>query len=160
MNVQNAGALMPGPSRDRSHPGASSIIEDAGVAAGSRVLTRRGEVLVESLSVGEEVLTPIGEFSRVTFLAFSRPSLVDAAACPAHAIRIERDAFGPMQPHRDVVVSPGQMLLVAEGPRMAETLLGRSRISLDRPGGPIVRVGLDPPAAMMVEGLALGGSIR
>ena len=128
----------------------------AGIAAGSRVQTRRGEVVVESLTIGEDVLTPRGDFARVKSLSCSRARF--GTGRPASTVRIRQDAFGPMQPHRDVVVAPGQMLITGEGPTIAEALLGGERVVRASVAGQrMVCVQLEPTSAMMVDGIAMSG---
>jgi hypothetical protein len=77
-------------------------------AAGTRILTRRGEVAVEDLEVGDEALALLrGGFSRVAWIGQRR---MRCAATPRPAdhwpLRVREGAFGPHRPHRDLLLSP------------------------------------------------------
>ncbi len=120
-----------------------------GIAYGSRVQTRRGEVLAENLSVGEQVLTARGRFRTVRSVRIDRPPA-------ASAVRITRDAFGSMRPACDVVVTPDQTLLTENFLATASSLVN-GRTVLRCPDAPARLVGivLDEPDCMIVDGLAI-----
>lgn len=76
-------------------------------AAGTRIRTRRGEVAVEALAVGDEVALLRGGFAPVAWLGHRE---VDCTALrhPAEGwpLRVRAHAFGPGAPHRDLFLSP------------------------------------------------------
>jgi hypothetical protein len=76
--------------------------------AGTRILTRRGEVAVEDLAVGDEAMTLVGgRFARITWIG--KRSLDTAwARTPSDVwpLRVRAGAFGDGMPHRDLYLSP------------------------------------------------------
>lgn len=77
-------------------------------AAGTRILARRGEVAVEDLVPGEEVVVLLGGgLARITWIG-QRSVACHAMMHPADAwpLRLRADAFGPGQPHTDLFLSP------------------------------------------------------
>jgi collagen type I/II/III/V/XI/XXIV/XXVII alpha len=87
--------------------------EPACYAAGSRILTVRGEVPVEALRAGDMLMTAAGEVGRVIWTGQRR---VD---CRRHSrpynvlpVRVQAHAFGPGQPSRDLLLSPDHAVLV------------------------------------------------
>jgi hypothetical protein len=85
-------------------------------AAGTRLATARGEVLVEDLSQGESVVTLVGSETVLRPVAWIGTRRVDlsSAAEPelAAPLRIRRDAFAENIPGRDVWLSPDHRILV------------------------------------------------
>jgi len=84
-------------------------------AAGSRILTRRGEVEVQALVAGEQVITADGRAVPIVWIG--RRHVI----CREHAereqvlpVRIRAEAFGPRRPHRDLLLSPDHAV-AAEG---------------------------------------------
>jgi hypothetical protein len=77
-------------------------------AAGTRVLTRNGEVAVERLQVGDEAVALLGGgLSRVRWIGKRRVAC-ETAKHPAALwpLRVRAHAFGPGRPHRDLMLSP------------------------------------------------------
>jgi hypothetical protein len=76
-------------------------------AAGTRIGTERGEVVVEQLRVGDRVASAFGGTVAVTWLGHRR---VDCRRHPkpwdVWPVRVAADAFGPGQPRRDLWLSP------------------------------------------------------
>ena len=88
--------------------GAAALNADAACfAAGTRILTARGEVPVEQLRVGDGVPTPSGRLRRIGWIGRRR---IEAERHPTPAdmqpIRISTHAFAPGQPRRDLLLSP------------------------------------------------------
>ena len=127
----------------------------AGIAIGSRLQTRRGEVLIEHLDIGEEVLTSCGRFSKVRSRSVVLQPRSRQVALRGRAVRIRRDAFGPMQPCRDLVVSPGQIILIEGRSEPVAALINASTVIREDLCSTLVRIELAHPFAMMVECLAM-----
>ncbi|HLY57802.1 MAG TPA: Hint domain-containing protein [Stellaceae bacterium] len=84
---------------------------------GTRILTERGEVAVETLAVGDRVATFIGKGSVLKPIKWiGRGQPLDAARHPhpdeVYPIRIRKGAFDENVPHRDLLVSPRHAILV------------------------------------------------
>ncbi len=108
-------------------------------ATGTRLLTRRGEVAVEDLAVGDEALALLGQGSGAPGFAPVRWIGHRAVETRAHPrpelvwpVRIRADAFGPGRPHRDLVVSPGHALFVDGVLLQAARLVNGSSIVQER----------------------------
>ncbi len=118
-----------------------------------------GEVAVESLSPGDQVMTLCGgEFvpvpviwighRRVNLAAHPQPRMV----APIH---IERSAFADNVPHRDLLVSPDHAILTDGKLICARQLINGSTIRQDTDRNSIVyyHVELEKHAIMLAEGL-------
>jgi hypothetical protein len=82
-------------------------------AAGTRIATTRGQIAVESLRVGDRVVTASGDETAVKWLGRRR------LACRRHPrpqdvwpVRVQADAFGPGRPVRDLLLSPDHAVFV------------------------------------------------
>lgn len=85
-------------------------------AAGTRILTERGEVAVEALRVGDAVVTPLdGKSQPVQWLGHRR---VDCRRHPqpraVWPVRVKAGAFGPAIPRADLLLSPDHAVFVAD----------------------------------------------
>ena len=84
---------------------------------GTRILTNRGEVVVEALRAGDLVVTLSGRGPVLKPLTWIGTSPVDLDRHPAPAkaapIHIRENAFGAGAPHRDLLVSPDHAIAVA-----------------------------------------------
>jgi hypothetical protein len=82
-------------------------------AEGVKLLTRRGEVAVEDLVVGDEAVLASGGARPVIWIG-SRQVRCDRHPNPAEVnpVRIRKGAFGEGQPVRDLVLSPGHAVFV------------------------------------------------
>ncbi|WP_428375628.1 Hint domain-containing protein [Lichenicoccus sp.] len=103
--------------------------------AGTRIETRRGEIAIEALAEGDEVVTleaGMRGSSRVRWLGHS---VIDAAVGGEQAapIRIRAHAFAPDQPRRDLLVTPEHCILVEGGLIPARMLVNGASI-LREPG--------------------------
>ena len=82
-------------------------------AQGTLILTQRGEIAVEALAVGDMVTTASGKRRAIKWLGHRT---IDCRRHPEPRavlpIRIASNAFGPNQPSRDLMVSPGHGILV------------------------------------------------
>ncbi|MGC8468709.1 MAG: Hint domain-containing protein [Acetobacteraceae bacterium] len=85
-------------------------------AAGTRILTLRGEVAVEDLKVGEPVVTLSGQGTALKPIRWIGRRRVDITGHPApekvRPVRIARGALGENVPHRELVVSPDHALFL------------------------------------------------
>jgi hypothetical protein len=82
--------------------------------AGTRILTRRGEVAVEDLVVGDEAVTLVGgRFAPITWIG-KRELDTARASKPADVwpLRVRAGAFGKGMPVRDLYLSPDHSLHV------------------------------------------------
>lgn len=94
---------------------------------GTRIVTRRGEVAVETLVAGDEVLTLDGGFRPLVWTGKRDLSAADLLAQPAlRPIRIAAGSLGNGLPVRDMLVSPQHRMLMA-GHR-AEMLFGDAEV--------------------------------
>ncbi len=82
-------------------------------AAGTRIRTRRGEIAVERLELGDMVVNPWGEMLPVVWLGHRR---VDCRRHPrpadVHPVRVRAHAFAPGQPARDLWLSPDHSVFI------------------------------------------------
>ncbi len=83
---------------------------------GTRILTPMGEVAVENLSEGDQVVTRDNGLQTIRWAGRKHVSGRDLMARPQlRPILIKQGALGPNQPERDMMVSPShRMLLVSE----------------------------------------------
>ncbi|MCB4771492.1 Hint domain-containing protein [Ancylobacter sp. Lp-2] len=92
-----------------------SIIEDSFVTcflAGTLIATPAGEVAIETLRIGDAVLTSNGTARPVRWLARQTVSTLFADSMKVMPVRIEAGALGDSLPARDLFVSPDHALLV------------------------------------------------
>jgi hypothetical protein len=82
-------------------------------AAGTRILTARGEVWVENLAVGDVVQARFAGLTPITWIGQRR---IDCRRHPdpqqVWPVRIVAGAFGPNQPCRDLLLSPDHAVAV------------------------------------------------
>lgn len=101
-------------------------------AAGTRILTTRGEVQVEALVVGDLVISPDGEEQPVIWIGkrelditrFNRPEIV-------RPVIIEAGALGDNMPSRNLIVSPDHALYLDGVLVPAKELINWSSIRQD-----------------------------
>lgn len=83
-------------------------------AAGTRILTARGEVAVEQLRPGDQAITATGRRAPIAWVGYRH---VDCRRHPRkwdiQPVRVAAGAFGPGQPHRDLFLSPDHAVLIA-----------------------------------------------
>ncbi len=89
-----------------------TIIEAACFLTGTAISTPHGEVAVESLKIGDLVLTDTGEAVPVRWIGTRRVSPRFADPVRSLPIRIAAGALGDGLPRRDLLISPDHALLV------------------------------------------------
>jgi chitinase len=91
---------------------------------GTQVLTLDGEVTVESLSIGDEVVTRFGGVRRITWLGRQSYDRRFVEKNPARLpVKITAGALGAGLPRRDLFVSPGHSMLLGETLVLARQLV-------------------------------------
>ena len=82
-------------------------------AAGTRIATERGEVMVQHLKVGENVCLAGGGTARIVWLGHRRVNCrLHPRPTDVMPVRIAAHAFGLGRPHRDLRVSPDHAVFV------------------------------------------------
>lgn len=80
--------------------------------AGTRILTRRGEVPVEQLQPGDQVATLSGEWRPLRWIGFGRALVTPRNRDRATPVVVRRHALAPMVPHRDLYITRGHSLFL------------------------------------------------
>ncbi len=125
-------------------------------AAGTRIMTERGEVAVEALAEGDMVATADQGLQPVRWIGHRH---LDLTVHPrpefAAPIRISRGAFAANQPQRDLIVSPDHCLFVDGKLIPAKLLINGMTIVQDRDASAVTyyHVELDHHAVLFAEGL-------
>lgn len=126
-----------GPAMDLRSDGAAAVVGTLQVSAndsilpsftaGTRIMTRTGEVAVEDLRPGDEVLTRDHGFRPLVWTGRCDLTAAELIACPAcRPVRIAAGALGAGLPLRDMTVSPQHRMLL-EGYR-SEMLFGEAEV--------------------------------
>lgn len=96
-------------------------------ARGTRLLTRRGAVEIETLRPGDAVMTLDHGFKPILWIGHRHLDPAQLAAAPKlRPVRIAAGALGQGLPLRDLVVSPQHRLLVRSP--VAQRLMGRAEV--------------------------------
>ncbi len=94
---------------------AGDIITTACYALGTRIQTPTGERAIETLGIGDHVLTAGGEAKPVRWIGYQR---IDIARHPdpisVAPVRVLAGAFGTGLPHRDLLLSPDHAIFAHE----------------------------------------------
>jgi hypothetical protein len=113
------------------------------------VATLGGRKRIEDLAVGDAIVDALtGHVGQVTDV-LSREVSFQAGQVQLfpglHPVRIARDAFGPGRPAQDVLVSPGQEVLIAEPPSARRRVAALRQVAVsDLVGQPGVARIADP----------------
>jgi collagen type I alpha len=82
-------------------------------AAGTHILTTKGEIPVEKLSIGNLAISPSGSISKITWLgSFEIDLKASLSREDLSPIRIERNALKDGVPHRDLFLSRDHSLFI------------------------------------------------
>ena len=125
-------------------------------AAGTLILTIAGEVPVESLAVGDTVVTASGGQRPIRWVGGTRVHVAAATrASDVMPIEFKCGALGENVPSRDLVVSPGHRMLLDGMLFQAESLINDLTI-VRKPVAAIDyhHVELDEPDALLANGAA------
>ncbi len=81
--------------------------------SGTMILTPTGEVPVEDLAVGDEILTHAGETKAIRWIGHRRFTS-ERGNWPSKfvPVRVRKGALGPNAPKRDLHLSPGHMIYI------------------------------------------------
>jgi hypothetical protein len=129
-------------------------------ARGTRLATARGEVAIETLRIGDEIVLAEGGVAPVRWIGWRR---VDRRSHAANervwpgvgTVRIRAHAFGRGRPHRDLIVSPHHALLLDGVLIPARCLIDHRRIVQEAADSvEWWHVELPEHAAILAEGLA------
>lgn len=94
---------------------------------GTRLATRRGEVLTQQLKVGDMVITRDNGMKEICWIGRRNLSPQELDAMPAHLpIRIKAGALGRNAPQRDLCVSPNHRILLSS--ETAQLMFGESEV--------------------------------
>lgn len=94
---------------------------------GTRLATRRGEVLSQQLKVGDMVITRDNGMKEICWIGRRNLSPKELAAAPAHLpIRIKAGALGRKAPQRDLCVSPNHRILLSS--QAAQLMFGEAEV--------------------------------
>jgi hypothetical protein len=122
---------------------------------GTNILTPRGEVPVECLTIGDRVVTRYNGLQKIKFLG--RQSYAANFLAKNRAkwpVRISAGALGEDLPTRDLFVSPGHSLLVGQTLILAENLVNGLTITQTEPTETIdyIQIELDSHDCVLAEG--------
>ena len=125
-----------------------------GLAAGTRLLTARGEVEVENIVPGDAIMALRGpSLLPVTWIGRSVGS--------ASPIRIASGSLGPNTPRRDLCLGPDQPVYLKPVPVAASTLVNGDSIHEAEGGLPdLFHIDVGRPEIIFAEGLALSSGQR
>lgn len=126
----------------------------AGMAAGTRILTARGEIEVERLVPGDTAMALRGP-------ALLPISWIGRSIASAPTILIEPGALGPDIPRRPLHLGPDQAVYIKPTPVAARTLVNGTTVRLVEADKPeLFHIDLGRAEVIFAEGLALSSSTR
>ena len=125
-----------------------------GLAAGTRLLTSRGEILVEELTPGDVALGLRGP-SLLPILWIGR------SASDKPAIRIEAGAFGPDRPRRPLCVAADHPVFLDPVPAPARALVnGVTIYTVDADPTELFHIDVGAPEVLLADGLPVASAQR
>ena len=126
----------------------------SGLAAGTRILTARGEVEVERLMPGDIALA-------LRSPALLPISWIGRSLATAHPIRIEPGALGPDVPRRAICLGPEQAVFIQPIPVPARTLVNGTTIrEMEAGTSDLFHVDVGRAEVLFAEGIPLSSSHR
>ena len=149
--IYRPAGFRPAPLSGHAHEGACASI---GLAAGTRILTARGEIEVERLLLGD------------TALALRGPALLPIAwigrtVTAEHSVCIDAGALGPDLPRRTLCVAADQPIFLEATPVAARTLLNGSTIRpVEREDVDMFHIDVGKSEILFAEGLPLSSGER
>lgn len=136
--------------------GKDDILTAACYTKGTLIMTATGEVAVEDLSVGDQVMTVTGALEPVIWLGNSTIHCErQLHQDKAYPVRILKDAFGVNLPKRDLFVSPDHSIYIDGVMIPAYCLINGSTITQDKTETLVTYYHLELPKhnAILAEGL-------
>jgi hypothetical protein len=113
LTLKISGNFAPGSFQTAPDSGTGTNLSLACFAAGTLILTPRGEATVETLTVGDQVITHSGRLAPITWIGHRR---VDCRRHPRPSavwpVRVRAGAFAEATPRRDLLLSPDHAVLV------------------------------------------------
>ena len=127
---------------------------EVGLAAGTRILTSRGEVEVERLLPGDNVLALRGPaLLAIAWIGRTTPN--ESPVC------IQVGALGPNLPRRTLCVAPDQPIFLQAAPVAARSLLNGTTVrTLDKDRVDMFHIDVGTSEILFVEGLPLSSGRR
>ena len=124
--------------------------------AGSRILTDRGEIPVEALSVGDRVVTISGETAPIVWIGRGRKLITPGQRSDATPVLVRRGALAPGVPRRDLRVTKGHALFLDDALIPAEFLINYRSILWDDGAREVAyyHIELAPHDVLLAEGAA------
>jgi hypothetical protein len=125
-------------------------------AAGTQILTARGEVAVEALVQGDlAVGLRRGKLSQISWIgAYDVDLRAHAGPLPVSPIRVCAHGFGPGRPNRDLILSPDHALYIDGHLVPVGSLLNGATIRQERPDRvTYYAIALDQHDVLLANGL-------
>jgi hypothetical protein len=122
---------------------------------GTRVLTPTGEAPIETLAIGQPVVTRFGGIRPIKWIGRQNYAAAFVANNPEkHPVHIRAGALGPNTPARDLFVSPGHSVLLGETLILAKSLINGITITQSPPEADIAyyQIELDTHDCIIAEG--------
>jgi hypothetical protein len=111
---------------------------------GTRILTAEGEKPIETLHIGDSVVTRFGGFQKIKFLGRQSYAAAFAAANRAKwPVRISAGGLGDHLPNRDLIISPGHSMLIGHRLILADSLVNGLTITQPAPTGQIDYINIE-----------------
>ncbi len=147
---------LPGAASVRVSSDSANTFITACFAGGTQIATARGLVAVESLAVGDLVLTASGRLSPIVWLGHRALDLSrHARPYDVMPVRIRAEAFAEKLPERDLVLSPDHAVLVEGALVPVRHLVNGSSIAQETRGSITYwHVELSRHDVILAEGLA------
>jgi hypothetical protein len=136
--------------------GGTITTQDSCFAAGTLIMTAKGEVAVEALAVGDVVVTADGAAATISWVGHRAVTVAGTNADFKYLVRIAADAVAPGLPRRDLLVTQEHCLLLDGVLVPARMLVNGGTITLDRTitSYTYYHVELERHAVILAEGLA------